>query len=491
MFDPLLWVLHHFVTHYAGQNTQGNTNDGDNANQASGSKDAASLPQGVYSLSLPTTLQESDTLDQSGASSSADSQPGKECTGGHGIRKLSKSCPQQQSQLEPQPSTSYGPPQSDEMPLPAYFKIGVFQYYTRFWKTKQHRKFIKEEARYFKSEYLFEKKLGEGKSGAVFLATRKSDGKKVAYKSISNSDVYEYASKSTPPPRCHLPNPLVCSEEPSAIPCIAYSEEQSVIPCMSPRPPNLYVPYEFVLQMYLSRPGHENPYVPVIFDYITLKNEFVLVMEYFGEDWVTLAKYVKERKRLDIEHARDIVREVVDAMVYLKQYGVVHRDLHSKVKVIDFGITGILPGWKEGKSVPLKFPDPLSTVSGYKARSNELRGIWCLGKLLYRILTGIYPYAKKIDYEYQQFRNHDSDCWVAALDPGVENVYTWLRGGVLNGEADLDQRWLDGTVEHESMGTRHDNRALAARLADFLQVAYRQYQSTLWKYHRDRLVEVG
>ncbi|KAH6571641.1 hypothetical protein BASA60_007037 [Batrachochytrium salamandrivorans] len=78
-----------------------------------------------------------------------------------------------------------------------------------------------------------------------------------------------------------------------------------------------------------------------------------------------------------------------------------------------------------------------------------------------------------------------------ALDPGVENVYTWLRGGVLNGKADLDQRWLDGTVEHESMGTRHDNRALAARLADFLQVAYRQYQSTLWKYHRDRLVEVG
>ncbi|KAH9274990.1 hypothetical protein BASA83_002703 [Batrachochytrium salamandrivorans] len=68
-----------------------------------------------------------------------------------------------------------------------------------------------------------------------------------------------------------------------------------------------------------------------------------------------------------------------------------------------------------------------------------------------------------------------------ALNPGVENVYTWLRGGVLNGEADLDQRWLDGTVEHESMGTRHDNWVLAARLADFLQVAYRKYHSTLWQ----------
>ncbi|KAH9268836.1 hypothetical protein BASA83_009123 [Batrachochytrium salamandrivorans] len=52
-----------------------------------------------------------------------------------------------------------------------------------------------------------------------------------------------------------------------------------------------------------------------------------------------------------------------------------------------------------------------------------------------------------------------------ALDPGVENVYTWLRGGVLNGEADLDQRWLDGTVEHKSMGTRHDNRGAGSTVS--------------------------
>ncbi|KAH6569644.1 hypothetical protein BASA60_008171 [Batrachochytrium salamandrivorans] len=42
---------------------------------------------------------------------------------------------------------------------------------------------------------------------------------------------------------------------------------------------------------------------------------------------------------------------------------------------------------------------------------------------------------------------------------------SWLCGGVLNGKADLDQRWLDGTVEHESMGTRHDNRALATTVS--------------------------
>ncbi|KAH6602746.1 hypothetical protein BASA61_000805 [Batrachochytrium salamandrivorans] len=76
-----------------------------------------------------------------------------------------------------------------------------------------------------------------------------------------------------------------------------------------------------------------------------------------------------------------------------------------------------------------------------------------------------------------------------ALDPGVENVYTWLRGGVLNGEADLDQRWLDGTVEHESMGTRHDNRALAARLADFLQFIHASVAGDLFAC--DRLTAIA
>ncbi|KAH6584632.1 hypothetical protein BASA60_000892 [Batrachochytrium salamandrivorans] len=56
-----------------------------------------------------------------------------------------------------------------------------------------------------------------------------------------------------------------------------------------------------------------------------------------------------------------------------------------------------------------------------------------------------------------------------ALDPGVENVYTWLRGGVLNGEADLDQRWLDGDCASMNLWAAHDIGRWQARLADFLQ----------------------
>ncbi|KAH9253772.1 hypothetical protein BASA81_008205 [Batrachochytrium salamandrivorans] len=62
-----------------------------------------------------------------------------------------------------------------------------------------------------------------------------------------------------------------------------------------------------------------------------------------------------------------------------------------------------------------------------------------------------------------------------------------------NGKAYLDQRWLDGIVEHESMGTRHDNQILGSNeLAGFLQVVYQEVSiHIVANTTRDRLVEVG
>ncbi|KAH9274786.1 hypothetical protein BASA83_002993 [Batrachochytrium salamandrivorans] len=201
------------------------------------------------------------------------------------------------------------------MPLPV--RVGKLEVksYIQSWETDQYIAFTKEETRYFESEYSSKKKLGKGKSGVVYLATRKSDGMEVAYKSIPKSKTRKYASESNTFTRCHLRNPIVRSKKPSV--------EQ----CMSPRPPDPLVPYEFMIQRYLSRPGYKNPYVPVVFDYFILESEYIVVMEYFDEQWVNLAKYVKERIRLDIENARDIVREIVNAMISLKRHGVVHNDL--------------------------------------------------------------------------------------------------------------------------------------------------------------------
>ncbi|KAH6600602.1 hypothetical protein BASA50_002167 [Batrachochytrium salamandrivorans] len=375
---------------------QGDTNDGDDANQAFGLKKAASLIQGTTSTTLPTTLQESNTPNQSGASSSADLQPEEECGSLRWLRKISRSCPQQQSPPEPQPSTSQDPPQPDKMPLPAYFRVGIFKYYTYFWITNQYPEFTKEEAMYFKSKYSPEKKLGQGKYGAVYLAIRKSDGMEVACKSIPKSDVRKYTLESTPLPICHLRNPLVGSEEPS------------FAQCMSSRPPDLPVPYEFMLQMYLSQPGHDNPYVPGVIDYFILKDKYIVVMEYIGGKWVSLSSYLMERKHLDVSKSRDIIREIVNAMISLKQYGVLHDDIHDKnvmynketggIKLIDFGVSNVLPGWVAGKSLPLKSSDLSSTSSDYKAGFNELHSMQNLGRLLYMIITGKSLYIEDLNY---------------------------------------------------------------------------------------------
>ncbi|KAH6602909.1 hypothetical protein BASA61_000625 [Batrachochytrium salamandrivorans] len=297
---------------------QGDTNDGDDANQVSGSKDAlkqdTSLPQRAEHLSLKRPLQESDTPDQSSAPSSVDRRPEEECKGGYWLRKISKSCSQQQS------STSHDSPQSDEMPLPDYVMKEKAESYNQDQDIDQYNAFIESENKYFESEYLIEKEIGTGDFGTVYLATKRSNGMKVACKSILKKPVEEYALESIPPPRCHLPNPLVDSEK------------QPAAQCMSPRPPTLYVAHEAVIQMYLSRPGHENPYVLRVLDYITLENEFMLIMDYLDESWMSLASYMNEKIRLDIEDARKIIREIVNGMISLKQHGVFHKDLHGMVQ---------------------------------------------------------------------------------------------------------------------------------------------------------------
>ncbi|KAH6577656.1 hypothetical protein BASA60_003918 [Batrachochytrium salamandrivorans] len=254
MFDSLLWVLYHFVTHYAGQTTQGDKNGVD---QASGSdpnpKKVPSLPPRPDSTRQTRPLPKIPTSDQSGASSSADPQPEKDCTDEHGIRRVSKSCPQQPSPPGSQPSTLHVLPKPGEMTLPVYLGKSEAKPYLRDQKTDQYDAFIASEIKYAKLEYPNKKKLSEGDFG---------------------------------------------------------------------------------------------------------------------------------KERPDIVDARDIIKKIVEAMIHLKQYGILHLDVQAgnvmynpktrKIKLLDFGVSAVLPGWEGGKSLPLKSPDLSSTSPGYKAGDDEL-----------------------------------------------------------------------------------------------------------------------
>jgi serine/threonine protein kinase len=83
-----------------------------------------------------------------------------------------------------------------------------------------------------------------------------------------------------------------------------------------------------------------------------------MIMEYAagGE----LYKYVEEKKRLTETEARRIFQQIVNAMSYCHNRGIVHRDLKLEnvlfktegdllVKVVDFGIAGVCEGSKKDK----------------------------------------------------------------------------------------------------------------------------------------------
>ncbi|KAH6567153.1 hypothetical protein BASA62_006250 [Batrachochytrium salamandrivorans] len=309
MFDPLLWVLPHFVTHYAGQTTQGNTND--DVDQASGSKDVTSLPLGADDLKLPRVSWRTKASSKNGASASADSKTDQGCKGLRWIRKLFRSCTQQQS------STSYDPVQPNEMPLPASVEWEEAKSYVAAQNTKEYREFFTKETQDFELEYTFKKQLGKGDFGIVYMATKNSNGMEVAYKYIPKTKVDDYTLESNPSPVCRLRNQLARSNKPS------------VKQCISSRPLNALLPREVMIQLYLSRPGHENSHVPIVFDYYTLKDEYVLVMEYLNKKWMSIIKYAQKNKRMDIEKIRNIGREILSGMVSLKQHGILHNDLHG------------------------------------------------------------------------------------------------------------------------------------------------------------------
>ncbi|KAH6576125.1 hypothetical protein BASA60_004680 [Batrachochytrium salamandrivorans] len=183
--------------------------------------------------------------------------------------------------------------QSDEMPLPDYVERLEVESYYQGWNADQYDVFVGEEIKYFGSEYFIKKKLSRPK-------------------------------------------------------------DQSAAQCMSPRPPNLYVAHELLLQMYLSRPGHENPYVLMVLDYITLQDKFMLIVDHLDESWMSLLSYMNEKKRLGIDEVRKIIKEVIHAVISLKQHGVFHKNIHGSVKLTNFDATDVVSGW-EGKRIVTVF----------------------------------------------------------------------------------------------------------------------------------------
>lgn len=132
------------------------------------------------------------------------------------------------------------------------------------------------------------------------------------------------------------------------------------------------------------------------------KKTMIMVMDFCGGG--ELYEYVKERGRLDEFTAREVFKQIVSAISYVHNKGIVHRDLKLEnvlfsepgsltVKVVDFGISGknTTNVHESTTAGSIAFMPP-EVISHEDCSADPGIDVWALGCILYAILLGRLPF---------------------------------------------------------------------------------------------------
>jgi serine/threonine protein kinase len=147
--------------------------------------------------------------------------------------------------------------------------------------------------------------------------------------------------------------------------------------------------------------GLHHPNIVTLYDFLEFDGKPCLVMEYV--DGTTLTEHLRVRGPLPLSEAIGIFQQIVEAVSYVHEHGIVHRDIKSNnikistrnaVKLLDFGIAkDAMPPTltQEGHFVgTMQYlaPEQLAGVTAGDQRAD----IWALGILLYEMVTAQLPF---------------------------------------------------------------------------------------------------
>ena len=181
---------------------------------------------------------------------------------------------------------------------------------------------------------------------------------------------------------------------------------------------------------------------PIYNDGVTSDGEVYFTMEFVKGE--SLEEILKKKCPQDPENVAIYVSQIVRILDYAHQQGVIHRDLkpgnvmitnpgtpEAVVRVLDFGIAKVLK--KDGafaQMATMQTQMPLGTphfMAPEQVRGLEIDGktdLYALGIMIYRMVSGKYPFAGKTSMEIMAARLQDrpsplpketQPVWAAAL----------------------------------------------------------------------------
>ncbi|XP_077460008.1 NUAK family SNF1-like kinase 2 [Stigmatopora argus] len=142
-----------------------------------------------------------------------------------------------------------------------------------------------------------------------------------------------------------------------------------------------------------------HPHIITIYEVFENKDKIVIVMEYASRG--DLYDYICDRRHVSERETRNFFRQIVSAVHYCHQNGIVHRDLklenilldgNGNVKIADFGLSNL---YHRDEYLQTFCGSPLyaspEIVNGRPYRGPEV-DTWSLGVLLYTMVHGTMPF---------------------------------------------------------------------------------------------------
>ncbi|XP_060897943.1 NUAK family SNF1-like kinase 2 [Labrus mixtus] len=198
-----------------------------------------------------------------------------------------------------------------------------------------------------------------------------------------------------------------------------------------------------------------HPHIITIYEVFENKDKIVIVMEYASRG--DLYDYICDKRSISEREARHFFRQIVSAVHYCHQNGIVHRDLklenilldgNGNVKIADFGLSNLYRGDEYLQTFcgsPL-YASP-EIVNGRPYRGPEV-DTWSLGVLLYTMVHGTMPFdghnhkalVQQISTGNYRKPNNPSDAcglirWMLMVNPErratIEEIagHWWLNWG--------------------------------------------------------------